>query len=414
MKKRAFVAMVVGSVAGLTACKREVPTPNPDRSARPAPPTPPSASSTPTEWALSNVKSEERDEAPDAPRVDGGAFKAGTLSDIGPLGPASASPFGVVMITRKDEVALAPPGKAKGSFKGIALVASSFSEKAAPPSIAGEYAYFVSNGKLARRRVPTLGPVEVLGDARDSTRVSALSATDARPALAAFIVNPDKPTGSATAMLWVEGGDLLRLSPDGTGASSVSMTESGAEVLVAVLDGRTGMTPVHVRKLTFADKRPQLGENVVAWVAGPAQPTTELTLLAPEQDAWIFSPLERETTRFGLAAVHIGRSPKMGAPVEWRSYPNGIDPAPVAATRACGRAILVYARPSTETPGAEQELHLAVSGESGLESPEVIANAPSFRGLTASGDAESVLVVYGAGSRTWALRAPCPGATKPK
>ena len=410
-----FAAMIVGALVSLTACKREQPTPSPVHSVTAAPSAPPSARPAPPgEWTVPNVKSDERDEAPDAPHADGGVFKAGTLSDVGPAGPASASRFGVVMITRRDEVVLAPPGKAKGSFKGIALVATAFAEKAQPPSIAGEYAYFISNGKLARRRVPTLGPVEVLADARDFTRVSALPATEARPATAAFIVNPDKPTGSATAMLWVEGGDILRLSPDGTGASSVSMTESGGEVLIAVLDGRTGMTPVHVRKLAFKDKRPMLGENVVAWVAGPAQPTTELTLLAPEKDAWIFSALERETTRFGLAAVHIGATPQMGAPVEWRMYPNGIDPAPVAPVHACGRALLVYARPSTETPGAEQELHLAASGDSGLESSDLIGKAPSIRGLSASGDAEGLLVVYSASSRTWALSTPCPRATKPK
>ncbi len=411
----AFAATIAVSVAGLTACKQKDTSQSPIGSAPLKPSALPSASSSaPAEWTLPSVKSEERDEAPDAPHVDGGAFKAGTLSDIGPAGPASASRFGAVMISKRDEVVLAPPGKTKGSFKGITLVASSFAEKAPPPAIAGEYAYFVSNGKLARRRVPTLGPVEVLGDARDHTRVAALPATESRPAAAAFIVNPDKPTGSATAMLWVEGGDIVRLSPDGTGASSVSMAESGGEVLVAVLDGRTGMTPVHVRKVQFVDKRPALGENVVAWVAGPAQPTTELTLLATDKDAWIFSPLERETTRFGLAAVHIGGTPKMGSPVEWRMYPNGVDPAPVAAVHACGRELLVYTRPSTEAPGAEQELHLAASGDSGLESSDVLAKAPGIQALTASGDADSLLVVYGHSSRTWALSVPCPHPPKSK
>lgn len=409
-----LAALVVGPLLGLSACKKDPPPPDPQSTPRATPPSSSSSSSAPVEWTMPSVKSEEHDEAPDAPRVDGGAFRAGTLSDVGPAGPAAASPFGVVMITKRDEVVLAAPGKAKGSFKSITLVASSFSDKAPPPSIAGEHAYFVSNGKLARRRAPSLGPLEVLADARESTRVAALPATSARPAVAAFIQNPDKPTGSATAMLWVEGGDVLRLSPDGTGASSVSMTESGSEVLVAVLDGRTGMTPVHVRKITFLDKRPKLEENVVAWVAGPAQPTTELTLLATEKDAWIFSPLERETTRFGLAQVHIGTAPKIASPVEWRMYPNGIDPAPVAAVHACGRDLLVYTRPSTETPGSEQELHLAASGESGLESSDLLAKAPAIRGVTASGDASSLLVVYGASSRTWALSSPCPASAKSK
>lgn len=407
MTRTLAFGLTLGVSVALAGCKQEEPLPAPARSAAPtkSASTSPSA---PAEWTLPNVKSEEKDEAPDAPKVDGGAFKAGTLSDIGPAGPAAASPFGVVLISKRDEVVLAQPGKTKGSFKSISLVASAFHEKAPPPAIAGEHAYFVSNGKLARRRVPTLGPVEVLADARDGTRVSALPATEVRPAVAIYIVSPEKPTGSATAMLWVEGGEILRLSPDGTGASSVSMAERGSEVLIAVLDGRTGMTPVHVRSLTFADKKPKLAENVVAWVAGPAQPTTELTLLATPDDAWVFSALERETTRFGLAAVHVGGAPKMGAPVEWRMYPNGIDPSPVAAARACGRELLVYTRPSTEKPGAEQELHLAASTGSGLESSDVLATAPAIQGVSAAGDAESLLVVYTAKARTWALSSPCP------
>lgn len=401
------------ALAGLSGCKKGEGAPAPARSAAVAP----NASARPSssaasEWTLPNVKSEERDEAPDAPRVDGGAFKAGTLSDIGPAGPAAASRFGVVMISKRDEVVLAPPGKTKGSFKGVSLVASAFHEKAPPPSIAGEHAYFVSNGKLARRRVPTLGPVEVLAEARDNTRVAALPATDGRPALAAYIANPDKPSGSATAMLWIEGGDVLRLSPDGTGASSVSISEHGDAVLIAVLDGRTGMTPVHVRSATFPDKKAKLGENTVVWVAGPAQPTTALTLSATTDDAWVFSALERETTRFGLAAVHLGKEPKMGSPVEWRMYPNGSDPSPVTVARACGQELLVYARPATEKPGADQEIHLASSTASGLESSDVLGTAPAIQSLSASGDADSLLVVYGAKSRTWALSAPCPSRAK--
>jgi hypothetical protein len=407
--KAKLTAAVLGTLLALAGCEKRqaAPAPVPDAGATPRA----SASSTaPVEWTLPNVKSEERDESPDAPRVDGGVFRAGTLSDVGPAGPAAASPYGVVMISKRDEVVVAAPGKAKGSFKSITLVASSFDEKGPPPAIAGEHAYFVSRGKLTRRRVPVLGPPEVLADARDNARVSALPATSERPAAVAFIKDAESPTGSATAMLWVEGGDVVRLSPDGTGASSVSMAESGGEVLVAVLDGRTGMTPVHVRKITFTSKRATLGENIVAWVAGPAQPTTELTLLATAKDAWIFSPLERATTRFGLAAVHIGTAPKMGSPVEWRMYPNGIDPAPVATVHACGRELLIYAVPSSETPGAEQELRLAESGSGGLSGSDLLAKAPTIRGVTASGDAASLVVVYAANGRTWALSAPCPRA----
>jgi hypothetical protein len=401
--------LVVGlSVLFASGCKKDTPKPVPVASTK----TSPSASAS-GEFAIPDVKSEEKDEAPDAPRVDGGAFATGALSDVGPAGPASASPFGVVMITKQDDVVLAAPGKEKGSFKSITLVASTFSEIQPAPSIAGDFAYFITHGKLVRRRIKPIGPVEALTDgARDNTRVSALPATDSRPAAVTYIARAQTSTGSPTAMLWVEGHDSVRLSPDGTGASSVSMTESGDGAAIAILDGRTGMTPVHARRVTFPEKKPSLGENTVVWVAGPAQPTTELALLSTANDAWIFSALDRETTRFGLAEVHIGTTPKMGSPVEWRMYPNGIDPAPVATVHGCGKDLVVYTRPTEAKPGSPHELHLAAVGASGLEAPDVLTKAPAITSVSVSASEDSLWVVYVASGRTWALTAACPGAKK--
>src|SRR5262245_8452768 len=108
-------AMLIALGLTFTACKKDDPKPVPVTSA--SAPAPSASSNAPREWTLPTVKSEERDEAPDAPRVDGGAFASGPLSDVGPAGPASASRFGVVLITKLDEVVLAKPGKDKGSFK---------------------------------------------------------------------------------------------------------------------------------------------------------------------------------------------------------------------------------------------------------------------------------------------------------
>jgi hypothetical protein len=310
-------------------------------------------------------------------------------------------------------VVLAPPGKAKDTFKSITLVASNFTEGARGPAIAGERAYFVSKSRLVRSRIKEVGPAEGLVDGvRDGSRIVALPATDKRPASVVYIANPEKAAGSPVAMLWTEGNDAVRLSPEGTGASSVAMVEIGDDVVIAVLDGRTGMTPVHARRVSFSDKKPSLGENTVVWVAGPAQSTTELALVPTPNDAWIFVPLERETTSFGLAQVRIGQNPKMASPVEWRAYPNGIDPAPLTAVRACGKDVVLYTRPQKEQPGSPQELDLATLGDGGLESPDVIARAKAITNVSATAIKDSLLVVYVGDGRTWALTSPCPTAKK--
>ncbi len=56
----------------------------------------------------------------------------------------------------------------------------------------------------------------------------------------------------------------------------------------------------------------------------------------------------------------------MGAPVTWRAFPNGLDPAPLATAKSCGKTLALYARPSGARPHAPQELHIAAIGAEGL------------------------------------------------
>ena len=359
-------------------------------------------------------KSSERDE-PDAAVADkdAGALSAGELFDIGPAGPASASPIGVVMISKDDDVVVAALND-KGKLDPVALDGGAFSTFTRGPGVTASHAYWISKGRLVRRKLTGTAALETLAeDARDGTRASPVAGTDGRPDTIAYVARPTAANGDPVGMLWVEGQSPVRLSPEGAAASSVALAPFDKQLLAVFVEGRTGMSPVHARRVHFEQGKPVLDEDVVVWIGGGAQSLTEIAGGTSDQsEAWAFVPLERDATRFGLAEIRVGDRPKMGAPVTWRGYPNGMDPAPIATASACGRTLVAYARPADAKPGAPQELHLAPLGAEGLGSAEIIARSKSFSSVSIAPTKDGVLVSWVADHRTWASSVRCTTAKK--
>ena len=341
----------------------------------------------------------EKDEAPAS--GDAGGARTGELADVGPAGPATASARGVVMVTKSDELVLAK--LAKAAFEPVKTGADAFSPYSRGPAIAGDHAYWISKQRLVRRKLDG-GPLETLAeDARSGTRVAAAVAKG--KAAAAYIGQADDST---IARLWIENVGTWTLTPDGAAASSVALAMSGADLYALSLEGRTGMTPVHARVTDFAGT-PKLDDDVVVWVAGPAQPLTEIAAIAAEgAGVWAFVPLERDISRFGLAQLKLADPPTMGAPVTWRAYPNGLDPAAVATANACGGAFVLYAQPAEAKPRAPQELAIARVDATGLGPGRVVARSRAFSNASLAATQGGMLVAYVADKRTWALWVECP------
>jgi hypothetical protein len=146
---------------------------------------------------------------------------------------------------------------------------------------------------------------------------------------------------------------------------------------------------------------------VVPWVAGTAQPLSEVHAIADPWSVWALLPMERDVTRFGLARVELGLDPHMGANVFWREYPNGVEPAVVTTGYLCDRPVVLYARPTTAEPHAPQELHLSSIGSDGLGPSTVIASSRAFADASFASLAAGALVAYVADRRTWARRLRC-------
>jgi hypothetical protein len=292
---------------------------------------------------------------------------------------------------------------AKSALGTVARNADEFSPYARGPAVLEGHAYWVSKARLVRRRIEG-GALEVLSPgARDGARVSA-ARTPARAA-AAFLA-----PGSAAlvAKLWVEGQGLYDLTPEGAAANSVALVPSGSDLIALSLEARTGMAPVHARRVRFAgDGSPKLDPDVVVWVGSSAGPMTELVGLASGAGIAAFVPISRDITHFGLARIDVGATPQNESDVAWRTYPNGLDPAPLAASTICGEPSVIYVRPSEARPHAPQELHLAALQPAGLGPSEVIARARAFADVSLCAIDRGALVSWVADRRTWAATLRC-------
>jgi hypothetical protein len=314
--------------------------------------------------------------------------------DLGSAGGMVATPLGALFRLRGDDLvgfslaasATAGP-KRVGRPEDPADAAGEdpLASRALPPAFTrGSYAYWVSHGRLVRRSFSygggaPPGPLEVLAaDALDGTRVAAetvtgVGAADRSREVAIYIARAAKKTDERGARIWVEGAGSAPLSSDGSGASSVALAPSDGGLVAVMLDLRSAMSPVHARTIAVGERGPaQLGPDVVVFVGPSPEGRTEV-VAAPSSDGPVaFIPFAPDTASFGLASLAIGREPHLDAKVQWRMYPNGLEPAPVASALFCGRTWVAYARPSAAAPASPHVLALAPI-EKGAFGPELTA-----------------------------------------
>jgi hypothetical protein len=330
----------------------------------------------------------------------------GELAEVGPAAPATVVAEGVVLITKDDRVLVAPRSPAsrpeKARFAAVDATGAAFAPLARGPGIARGYAYWISQGRLVRRGLAGEQGLEVLADdARNAARVTAVD-VNGKTAVA-FLGRADHEHTSH-ARLWLEGGAVLDLTPDGAGASSVSLVRAGDHLLATTIDGRSAMTPMHARKIELRAGNAELGPDVVVWVGGPSQGWTETIVGSEGGHAWAHVPIERDMTHFGLASVDLGAEPHMDSDVRFFDYKNGLDLAPVAAAELCGHATVAYVRPTTSAPHSPAELVL-VRLDTGAAS--VVTGARGFAGVSLVAVPKGGAIAYVADGRTWAMGLGC-------
>lgn len=348
-------------------------------------------------------------------RLDPGAssFVIDELEDIAPAAPSSASSQGVFLVNGANELFLAKVGQLSTSAPAGASPLGVVPDAKGPfalgrgPVFTSGYAYWVTSHYLLRR--PTTapyGPLEIIAeDARVGTR--AATTTLKGDAAVAYIALPKVKDGPLRARLWLEKHapkTAVDLTDSGNSTLSVTLLTRNEEAVALSLEARMGVTALHSRPIDLSSGN--LGPDEVPWIGGTAQPLTEVRALGKAESTFAFLTMEQDSSHFGLAILS---QQNRAQPVSerWLTFANGLDPAPVASATACGKDLVVFARPSEATPRGPQELVLAELSGGTVTNERVLSRARAYYDVSLAALPRGALVSFVADQRTWARTLRC-------
>ena len=188
----------------------------------------------------------------------------------------------------------------------------------------------------------------------------------------------------------------MRLSEDGSGATFVDLARRGTRLLAMTIDARVAMTPAHARPLALEGGKLVLGTDAVVFVGGSAE-RHNAGALATSTDGSAFEliAVADGASAFGMAAIRVEDPPHEDEPVVWSLYPNGLDPAPIAATHGGAAMIVARVRPRTADPKSSRVLELGVLSREGAFAPSCIVDeAPFIKDVELELDRQGALWVF--------------------
>ena len=265
-------------------------------------------------------------------------------------------------------------------------------------------------GMIHRRPMASEGGDVVVAHGRPGTPFAA-ELLDQSHTVVAYLADQRTTEGMVSvAYASVNGGPPVRLSDEGSGTTHVALARRGPSIVALLLDGRVAMTPVHARSLTMVDERLQVGEDVVVFVGGGAEASTRGALATTASGSmYALLPIAGEAG-FGLAGIRLGDPPQIDEPTSWSAYPNGLDPAPVVATRGVTPIRVARVRPLEARPDAPRGLELGRLDDEGAFVPYgLVASKGRVSGVSITVDHAGFLwVLFTDGAGTWLEKRACP------
>jgi hypothetical protein len=253
------------------------------------------------------------------------------------------------------------------------------------------------------------GGETLVASSRSGSRISAVTLAGTHSALGYLASRQTSEGWMSEAWLAVDDEIPVRLSDEGSGATSVMLAPRKASALALMVDARVALTALHVRPLSFAG-RAQIGEDVVVFVGGPGDRRSAATVALPASgSAWALLPIARDIGTFGMAAVRVEEPALVDEPVIWSMYPNGLDPAPVASAVLGAKTWVARARPQSPEPGATRVLELGTVGDSGTFAPhDILATASRLTDVALAADRQGALwVAWVDAAGSWLERVLC-------
>ena len=236
---------------------------------------------------------------------------------------------------------------------------------ATPCAVAADHIFCPDRSGAIHRSTAGDAEDHIVASSRVASRIAASIIGGPHFAVAYIASRQTSEGWVSEAWLAVDDESPRRVSEDGSGATSITLGQRGGAVLALMIDARTALTAMHARTITY-DTTLRLGEDVVAFVGGPGDRRTRGALSVPAAGpAWSLLPIARDIGSFGLAIVQIDEPPRVDEPVIWSMYPNGIDPAPVAAVSGESATWIARVRPQTSEPASPRVLELGQIGRGG-------------------------------------------------
>ena len=194
----------------------------------------------------------------------------------------------------------------------------------------------------------------------------------------------------------LDDGPPVRLSEEGSGATYVEIVSRGESAIALTLDGRTAMTPAHVRVVRALDGKPSLSRDAVVFVGGPAERNTRgRVAISAEGATFVVVPVAHSVDGFGMAVVRLSDPPTEDEPVVWSMYPSGIDPAPLAVTRGISPIRIARVRPSSPEPGVSLLLEVGDLSPAGdFQAKCILAEAAYIKDVELDVDREGTMWLF--------------------
>ena len=200
------------------------------------------------------------------------------------------------------------------------------------------------SGSVRRVALPDGRDDTVVASSRSGSRVAA-GVLGTRAALAYLASRRTSEGWLSEAWLAVDDDPPMRLSEEGSGATSLALARYGDGLLALMVDARAALTALHARVIVrdggndertspgrASSERTRLGEDVVVFVGGPGDRRSGAEVVFPPSGpGWGLLPIARDMATFGLAVVRLDHPPRVDEPVVWSMYANGLDPAGLAA-----------------------------------------------------------------------------------
>ncbi|WP_437526972.1 hypothetical protein WME79_41960 [Sorangium sp. So ce726] len=264
-------------------------------------------------------------------------------------------------------------------------------ERASWPAcaVASRFVYCMDHGGTIRRTPLGGGEGPPIGAGRRGTGISAVALPGGHTLLA-FLSDRKTSEGAVTqAFAVLDDGAAVPLSEEGSGATFVALSPWKGGALAMYVDARSALTPVHARTLGLtAEGKLELGPDAVVFVgdAGESRMGGALAIGAAGP-AYVLLPAAKDMSAFGMAAIRVDEAPRDDMPAVWSLYPNGLSPAPIAATQGVSPIHVARVRPVSREPGARHALELGqLDGEGRFQARCVAVEGKSFKHVAIEAD----------------------------